>query len=116
MGRSQIRKLAKTTAGILKISQEDIAQISLPIPPPFEAAEILRRVSQALGAQADTLAMLDAEAADAVRLKQSILKCAFEGRLAPQDPTEEPASATLARLKANPSPAPPPRRGRKKRP
>jgi type I restriction enzyme S subunit len=115
LGRSQIRGLAKTTAGILKISQEDISQISLPIPPPAEAAEILRRVSEALAASADTLTMLDAEAADAARLKQSILKSAFEGRLAPQDPAEEPASVLLARLKATPSTAAPARRGRKKR-
>jgi type I restriction enzyme, S subunit len=97
-GRSQIRRLAKTTAGILKISQADIAQIAVPIPPPAEAAEILRRVSDALTAAADTLAMLDAEAADAARLKQSILKGAFEGRLEPQDPADEPASVLLARL------------------
>jgi type I restriction enzyme S subunit len=31
------------------------------------------------------LAVLDAEAADAAWLKQSILKAAFEGRLVPQD-------------------------------
>jgi type I restriction enzyme, S subunit len=102
LGRRQIRRMAKTTAGILKISQEDISQISLPIPPPAEAAEILRRVSEALAASADTLAMLDAEAADAARLKQSILKSAFEGRLVPQDPADEPASVTLARLKVTP--------------
>ena len=42
--------------------------------------------------------MLDAEAADAARLRQSILKAAFEGRLVPQDPADEPASALLARL------------------
>ncbi|WP_172900010.1 restriction endonuclease subunit S [Bradyrhizobium erythrophlei] len=111
IGRSQIRRLAKTTAGILKISQEDIAQIALPIPPPAEAAEILRRVSDALTAAADTLAMLDAEAADAARLKQSILKAAFEGRLVSQDPTDEPAGALLARFAASPAVAPA-RRGR----
>jgi type I restriction enzyme S subunit len=101
LGRSQIRRLAKTTAGILKISQEDISQIALPIPPPAEAVEILRRVSDALTAAADTLAMLDAEAADAARLRRSILKAGFEGRLVPQDLADEPASALLARLAAN---------------
>jgi len=59
--------------------------------------------------------MLDAEAADAARLMQSILKAAFEGRLVPQDPDDEPASAALARLRATPSTATPARRGRRKR-
>lgn len=59
----------------------------------------------------ETLHMLDAEAADAARLKQSILKAAFEGRLVAQDATDEPASALLARLAANRSDVPA-RRGR----
>lgn len=95
------------------LNLEIIKSLNVPIPPPAESAEILRRVSDALGAAADTLTMLDAEAADAARLKQSILKAAFEGRLVPQDPADEPASATLARLKATPSTATPPRRGRR---
>jgi type I restriction enzyme S subunit len=47
------------------------------------------------------------------RLKQSILKAAFEGRLAPQDESDEPASALLARLAATTSTARPARRGRR---
>jgi hypothetical protein len=59
------------------------------------------------------LAVFDAEAADAARLKQSILKAAFEGGLVPQDAADEPASALLARIAANPI-APRAGRGRDK--
>jgi type I restriction enzyme S subunit len=34
------------------------------------------------------------------RLRQSILKWAFEARLADQDPNDEPAAVLLARIKA----------------
>jgi len=66
-----------------------VKSLPVPIPPPAEAAEILRRVSDALAAVADTQALLDAEAANAARLRQSILKAAFEGRLSVQDPADE---------------------------
>jgi type I restriction enzyme S subunit len=98
-GRSQMDKVIYG-AGRPHLSFDQIENFAFPIPPPAEGAEILRRVSDALTAAADTLAMLDAEAADAARLKQAILKAAFEGRLVTQDPADEPASVLLARIKA----------------
>lgn len=85
-------------SNVPQINYGDVAYLPIAIPPPAEAIEIVRRVSEALAAHADTLAVIDAEAADTARLKQSILKAAFEGRLVPQDPAHEPASALLARL------------------
>lgn len=109
-GRKYMSENATGTAGTMpKISGAILRNFPVPIPPRAEIAEILRRVSDALARTADTLSVLDAEAADAARLKQSILKAAFEGRLVPQDPADEPASALLARLSA---PAPEARRGR----
>ncbi len=112
IAKAQIRKLAKTTAGILKISQSDIAQVILPFPPPVEAAEILRRVTDGLSAASDTRHVLDAEASDVQRLRQSVLKAAFEGRLVPQDESDEPAAVMLARIAASQAETPRPRRGR----
>ena len=116
LGRRQIEALATgAQLSMRNISQDSIRSISIPLPPPAETAEILRRVSDTLAAQADTLALLDAEAADAARLRQSVLKAAFEGRLVPQDPTDEPARAMLERLAAKPAAIAPRRRGRPKR-
>ncbi len=80
-----------------------VGEIPIPLPPPAEIEEILRRVSETQSAIEDTLKELNAADADAVRLRQSTLKAAFEGRLVPQEPDEEPASALLARLTAGAS-------------
>jgi type I restriction enzyme S subunit len=111
LGRRFFIEEGKQTTNLASISLSKISTLPVPVPPPAEAAEIIRRVTDALSASADTLALLDAEAADAARLKQSILKAAFEGGLVPQDPADEPASALLARLVAS-TPAIHARRGR----
>ena len=58
--------------------------------------------------------VLDAALQRSEALRQAILKKAFSGRLVPQDPADEPASALLARLRAErtTASATPPRRRR----
>lgn len=114
LGRPFFIEKGKQTTNLASISLSKISTLPVPVPPPQEATEIMRRVSEALAASADTLAVLDAEAADAARLKQSILKAAFEGRLVSQDAADEPADALLARLVASPA-VQRARRGRTKR-
>lgn len=75
-------------------------QLPIPLPPHSEQQRIV--------AEIDLLLSLGSAAAEAAganhrrcqRLRQSILKWAFEGRLADQDPNDEPASALLARIGA----------------
>ena len=45
-------------------------------------------------------ASVEANLKRAERLRQAILKRAFAGELVPQDPDDEPASALLARIRA----------------
>jgi type I restriction enzyme, S subunit len=69
--------------------------------PPLEeqkqiVAEIDRRMSILQGVEAE----VESNLKRASRLRQSILKRAFEGKLVPQNPTDEPASELLARIRA----------------
>jgi len=98
--RQQIEKKARTTAGIYKISQQNILDFVLPLPPVDEQQFILAEVEQRLSVIAVAEAQIEANLQRARRLRQSILKEALAGRLVPQDPDDEPAEALLARLRA----------------
>lgn len=53
---------------------------------------------------------IDGALRSSAALRQAILHQAFTGRLVPQDPADEPASALLARLRAEREAAPSPAR------
>jgi len=98
--RTQIERLAKTTAGIYKVSQRDLASVALPIPPLAEQAEIVGEVDRRLSVADAAETQVEHAIQRAARLRQAILKRAFEGKLVPQDPADEPASALLERVRA----------------
>jgi type I restriction enzyme S subunit len=98
--RIQIQKAAKTTAGILKISQPDLARIQVPLPPLAEQEAIIEAVEDQLSVIDHLEADLDTKLKSAQALRQSILRHAFTGKLVPQDPNDEPVSALLKRIAA----------------
>ena len=71
----------------------------LPFPPLAEQQRIVAEVERRLS----FVEKLEAAAEDGVKraaaLRQSILKRAFEGKLVPQDPDDEPASVLLERIR-----------------
>jgi type I restriction enzyme S subunit len=99
--RRQIEKKARTTAGIYKISQRDIDAFTIPLPPLAEQEQIMAEVERRLSLAQESESQLDANLKRSSRLRQSILKRAFEGKLVPQDPKDEPAIVLLERIKAN---------------
>lgn len=116
IGRRFMIDSATGTAGTMpKISGAILRRLLIPIPPASEIGEILRRVSDGLAASSDAVALVEGQTADAARLRQAILKSAFEGTLVPQDQNDEPASALLARLRRQLASAMPARHGRRRK-
>lgn len=71
----------------------------IPLPSLEEINEIVRRLDYfSTLAEAVEHECVEANATQS-KLRQAILKAAFEGRLVPQDPADEPASELPARLR-----------------
>lgn len=95
------------------ISGAKIYPVEIILPTLAEQTEIVSRLEAKLSTLDALEADIDAQLVRSRALRQSILKRAFEGNLVPQDPTDEPASALLARIKAERDAAPKPKRKRK---
>ncbi len=102
--RKHMAGRARTTAGQTGISGGDVREMPIPVATLAEQRLIVQEVAERLSQIDAGLAQVEHGLLRAARLRQSILKQAFEGNLVPQDPTDEPASVLLERLRASQSP------------
>lgn len=106
--RQQIEPLAKTTAGIYKVNQRDIARCEIVVPPFREQGEIASCLDTHLSKIDAAIANLKRVQANLKRYRASVLKAAVEGRLVPTEAElarqegrdYEPASVLLTRILA----------------
>lgn len=96
--RAQIERAAKTTAGIYKISQQDIKKFVLSCPPVHVQHAIVEEIERHLSVATQLEREIETALRSARGLRAVILRCAFEGTLVPQDPADEPASILIDRL------------------
>jgi type I restriction enzyme S subunit len=97
--RGQILAATASSAGQHNVSIAVARRIAVPVAPLDEQRRILFEVDR-------TASLIDMAAATAAagqgrcaRLRQAILKWAFEGKLADQDPSDEPAAVLLERIR-----------------
>ena len=82
------------------LNQTILSSLIFPLPPLAEQRRIVAEVERRLSVVAVLEREVEAALARARRLRQSILKRAFEGRLVEQKPDDEPAAVLLERIRA----------------
>lgn len=83
-----------------------IKAMTVALPPPEEVARIVSEVQRQFSFLDACERASDSELTRSAALRRSVLKSAFEGRLVPQDPSDEPASVLLDRIRAERAAAP----------
>jgi type I restriction enzyme, S subunit len=97
------------------INASKLREFSFLLPHVDEQAEIVRRIDAAFAWLDRVVSDYKATSRLLPRLDSAILAKAFRGELVPQDPADEPAATTLARVAAARTAAPAARRGRRAR-
>lgn len=91
---------SKATAGQFNLTLEVCRDLPLPLAPEAEQLRIAEATGRAISVFAHMEAVAQVQHNRAGSLRSSILSSAFAGQLAPQDSTDEPAAALLARIRA----------------
>jgi len=87
-------------SNVPQINVPDVAPLRIPLPPLDEQRRIVAEVEQQLSVVDAMAAEIDRALKRSAALRRSILERAFSGKLVPQDPSDEPASALLERIAA----------------
>jgi type I restriction enzyme S subunit len=100
-GRAWVASVASQQVGQANISGTKLRACTVPLPPEAEQRRIVNEVDRLLSVAFAIAATSADDLRRCARLRQAILKWAFEGRLANQNPDDEPASLLLERIRGD---------------
>lgn len=80
-GRKQINRVASSTSGLYTLNLTKISKLSVPLPPLEEQQQIVEEIEHRFSMVKGVEKEVEAGLVRAERLRQSVLKSAFEGRL-----------------------------------
>jgi type I restriction enzyme S subunit len=86
--------------GIVHIGAERLAQWSVPLASVAEQRRIVEEVERVLSVADQSAVNVEHDIKRCIRLRQAVLRWAFQGRLVDQNPADEPAEKLLARIRA----------------
>ena len=77
-----------------------LKELPIPLPPLIEQMEILKEVDLLFSIMNHLEIILKSSLLQCIKLRESILKCAFEGKLVHQDPNDESRETILEKIKS----------------
>ncbi|MCP4114122.1 MAG: restriction endonuclease subunit S [Desulfobacteraceae bacterium] len=99
-GRKWIDSVVNQQVGQANVNGTKLKALSIPIPPLEEQKVLENKINESLSHSESTLQKIESTITMIEKQNQSMLAKAFRGELVPQDPTDEPASVLLDRIKA----------------
>jgi type I restriction enzyme S subunit len=105
-GRRYVASVRSQQVGQANVNGTKLAALPLPLPPLGEQQRIVQEVEERLSRIDAMRASIERAQRRSKALRAAILERAFRGELVPQDPSDEPAEALLARIRAERDSAP----------
>jgi len=98
-GRQYINSVASQQVGQANVNGTKLSMMSIPVMSFEEQVVLLSEIERHFSVADKIEEVVETALKQSNRLRQSILKQAFEGELVPQDPNDEPAELLLTRIK-----------------